>query len=452
MLGVLAGAQGEDVVVSLGGGSVLAPRVRAALTGHTTVLLDVPLDVAWSRAAGRDRPLARDRDAFAALYDERQALYASLADAHLPQGDRGMIVRADGALRALACAPEGTRMAWAAAASGEYPVFVGRGVLALAGLSGFAALPGLAGRTFCVTDEEVVQHHLAPLSAGLSGLIEIGSGETYKTLESCQAVWHAMVEQGVTRSDHLLALGGGVVGDLAGFCAATYQRGMPVVQAPTTTRGPGRLGLRRQDGRRPPGGQELRRRLSPACRGPGRHHDLGHAVGGRVRRRLRRGRQDRADRRRSAVGHDRRWRPRRRRRHPGLRPHQARGRRRRRARRRPPAGPQPRPHRRPRAGGRPRLRHAAPWRGRRPRPARRAAAERVVGAARPGRDAAGRRGLADEPGRPRRRPRGDRRRDPSGQEAHDHRAHAVRPRSRRRRRRPRPRRRRRRRGHWPCES
>jgi shikimate kinase/3-dehydroquinate synthase len=234
VLGVLDGAQGEDVVVSLGGGSVLAPRVRAALAGHTTVLLDVPLDVAWSRAAGRDRPLARDRDAFAALHGERQALYMSLADAHLPQGDKGMIVRADGALRALASAPEGTRMAWASAASGEYPVFVGRGVLGLAGAGGFAALPGLGGRTFCVTDEEVVQHHLAPLSAGLSGLVEIGSGETYKTLESCQAVWHAMVEQGVTRSDHLLALGGGVVGDLAGFCAATYQRGMPVVQAPTT--------------------------------------------------------------------------------------------------------------------------------------------------------------------------------------------------------------------------
>ena len=67
VLGVLDGAEGEDVIVSLGGGSVLAPRVQAALAGHTTVLLDVPLDVAWSRAAGRDRPLARDRDAFAAV-------------------------------------------------------------------------------------------------------------------------------------------------------------------------------------------------------------------------------------------------------------------------------------------------------------------------------------------------------------------------------------------------
>jgi shikimate kinase/3-dehydroquinate synthase len=202
VLGVLDGAQGEDVVVSLGGGAVLAPRVRAALAGHTTVLLDVPLDVAWSRAAGRDRPLARDRDAFAALHGERQAVYESLADAHLPQGDMGVIVRADDALRALADAPEGTRMAWASAASGEYPVFVGRGVLALAG-----TLPGLEGRSFCVTDSAVAEHHLGgALTASLSGLVEIPPGEEHKTLATAERVWHALVAQGVTRADHLIVL------------------------------------------------------------------------------------------------------------------------------------------------------------------------------------------------------------------------------------------------------
>jgi shikimate kinase/3-dehydroquinate synthase len=236
VLGLLERGSGasEDVVISLGGGSVLSERVQAALAGHTTVLLDVPADVAWQRAAGAARPLARDPLAFAALHAERQALYASLADAHLPQADRRVVVRADAALRALAGAPAGTRLAWASAASGEYPVFVGRGVLALAGHEALAALPGLGGRTFCVTDDTVVDHHLAPVSGVLSGLIEIGSGETYKTLETSERVWQAMVEQGVRRGDHLLALGGGCVGDLAGFCAATYQRGMPVVQAPTT--------------------------------------------------------------------------------------------------------------------------------------------------------------------------------------------------------------------------
>jgi len=229
VLAVLDGVPGEDAVISLGGGSVLAPRVQEALRAHTTVMLDVPLETAWARAAGPDRPLARDRDGFAALFAERQALYLALADAHLPQVDPGVIVRADGALRALAQAPAGTRMAWASAASGEYPVFVGRGVLALAG-----ALPGLEGRAFGVTDSAVAEHHLAPLTAALSGLVEIPPGEEEKTLATAERVWHALVAQGVTRADHLIALGGGVVGDLAGFCAATFQRGIPIVQAPTT--------------------------------------------------------------------------------------------------------------------------------------------------------------------------------------------------------------------------
>jgi shikimate kinase/3-dehydroquinate synthase len=231
VLATLARA-GEGAVVSLGGGAVLSERVRAALASHTTVLLDVPLDLAWQRAAGHGRPLATDRDAFAARFAERSELYASLADAHLPQADAGVIVRADPALRALAAAPAGTRMAWASAASGEYPVFVGRGVLALAG-GALAGLRGLGGRGFCVTDEAVAEHHLGAV-AGLSGLIEMPPGEEHKTLATCERVWHALVAQGVTRGDHLVALGGGVVGDLAGFCAATFQRGIPVVQAPTT--------------------------------------------------------------------------------------------------------------------------------------------------------------------------------------------------------------------------
>ncbi len=135
-------------------------------------------------------------------------------------------VRVDRALRVLASAPAGTRMTWASAASGEYPVFVGPGVLALASQVG-------QGRAFCIGDENVVEHHTGALGH-IAGLIEIGSGETYKTLETCNAAWHALVEMGATRADHVLALGGGVTGDLAGFVAATYQRGVPVVQLPTT--------------------------------------------------------------------------------------------------------------------------------------------------------------------------------------------------------------------------
>jgi shikimate kinase/3-dehydroquinate synthase len=68
----------------------------------------------------------------------------------------------------------------------------------------------------------------------LDGRVVIGAGEASKTLASAELVWRGLVAASASRSDHVVALGGGVVGDLAGFCAAAYQRGIPVVQVPTT--------------------------------------------------------------------------------------------------------------------------------------------------------------------------------------------------------------------------
>ncbi len=222
-------AAGDGAVLSLGGGAVLSDRVRDALGGHVVVALDVDVETAWERCAGNGRPLAADREAFAALHAARAARYDAVASAWLPQADPGVVVRADAALRLLAEAPEGTRMAWASAASGEYPVFVGRGVLRL----DVSGLPGLAGRGIVVTDSTVAEHQLGAVRDP-AGVIEFPPGEAHKTLQTAERVWHALVAQGVTRADHLVALGGGVVGDLAGFCASTFQRGIPVVQAPTT--------------------------------------------------------------------------------------------------------------------------------------------------------------------------------------------------------------------------
>jgi shikimate kinase/3-dehydroquinate synthase len=59
-------------------------------------------------------------------------------------------------------------------------------------------------------------------------------GEQSKTIAHAEIVWTELHRAGLTRTDHVVALGGGVVGDLAGFCAATYQRGVPIVHVPTT--------------------------------------------------------------------------------------------------------------------------------------------------------------------------------------------------------------------------
>ena len=221
---VLRALRSGAPAIALGGGSVLSEAVRDALREHTVVWLDVSDETAWARAAGDDRPLARDRAAFEALHAERRPLYESIADAFLPEGDR-LVRRARPALEALAQAPAGTKLVWAVAGGREYPVFVGRGLI--------GGLPRPGRRAFAVTDSNV-----GPLYGGAlrdaHRTITIHAGEEHKTLASAETVWRSLAAAGMGRDDHVVALGGGVVGDLAGFVAATYQRGVPVVQVPTT--------------------------------------------------------------------------------------------------------------------------------------------------------------------------------------------------------------------------
>jgi shikimate kinase/3-dehydroquinate synthase len=195
--------------------------VRVALDRHVTVLVDVDLETAWKRAHGHGRPLARDRAAFEALYRDRAPIYDAAADAIIP-GTRTATVRR--ALAVLHAIPEGHQLLWATSASGDYPVWVGP--------LETAPWPQ-AGRRIVISDETVAELYRARVPEA-AGAIEIPPGEQHKTLQTAERVWQALVAQGITRADHVVALGGGVVGDVAGFCAATYQRGIPVVQVPTT--------------------------------------------------------------------------------------------------------------------------------------------------------------------------------------------------------------------------
>jgi shikimate kinase/3-dehydroquinate synthase len=238
-----AGRAGHQTVIALGGGSVLSERVQRALESHLTVLLDIDADLAWERIGAAndgagERPLARDPEAFRVLFAERRGLYEDLADVFLPPaaGQSPIGPQVPDALRGLSAAPSGTRLLWASAASGEYPVFVGRGLLRAGGTAALEAIWPLdlaCSRRFCVTDETVSALYGGRLGE-LGVSVSIPPGERHKTLASAERVWHELLTAGMTRADHVVALGGGVVGDLAGFCAATYQRGVPVVQIPTT--------------------------------------------------------------------------------------------------------------------------------------------------------------------------------------------------------------------------
>ncbi len=124
-------------------------------------------------------------------------------------------------------------------AGGGYDILISPGLLDEAGKRIKAALPR-AKRLFVVTDSNVSPLYGARLVASLETLSfevhthVLPAGETSKSAENLVALWEWMTAHGVTRTDAVVALGGGVVGDLAGFAASTVLRGVGLVQVPTT--------------------------------------------------------------------------------------------------------------------------------------------------------------------------------------------------------------------------
>ncbi|MEZ5355799.1 MAG: 3-dehydroquinate synthase [Bryobacteraceae bacterium] len=117
----------------------------------------------------------------------------------------------------------------------EYPCVVSRGALASVG----DFLPAKAGKIFVVTTEDVWSLHGAALEAGLetSAPMEklvFPGGEQRKRIAEVEALAEQMVQRGADRSSIVIAFGGGIVGDLGGFLAAIFMRGVPVIQVPTT--------------------------------------------------------------------------------------------------------------------------------------------------------------------------------------------------------------------------
>jgi 3-dehydroquinate synthase len=119
-----------------------------------------------------------------------------------------------------------------------YDIVIGRGLLASLGTRVKALRPG--ARVALITDETVARHHLGAAEAALKAegidaariVVPVGEGsKSYATFETvCEAIIAARIERG----DLVVALGGGVIGDLAGFAAASVRRGLDFVQVPTT--------------------------------------------------------------------------------------------------------------------------------------------------------------------------------------------------------------------------
>ncbi len=119
----------------------------------------------------------------------------------------------------------------------SYPIHIGSGLYTQERL-----IPGklLAGKAVVITNETIAPIYLEPLLASLRARetavipIVLPDGEAYKSWETLNKIFDALLSNRCERKTPLIALGGGVIGDLTGFAAATYQRGVPFIQIPTT--------------------------------------------------------------------------------------------------------------------------------------------------------------------------------------------------------------------------
>ncbi|MDE2998263.1 MAG: 3-dehydroquinate synthase [Gemmatimonadota bacterium] len=122
--------------------------------------------------------------------------------------------------------------------SRSYPILIGHGNLSDFGRA--YAARGLGSNAAIVTNPTVARLYLDPVRIGLEAqgvaaiVVEIPDGEEFKTLATADRIFGELIRAGLDRRGCIVALGGGVVGDTAGFVAATYLRGIDFVQVPTT--------------------------------------------------------------------------------------------------------------------------------------------------------------------------------------------------------------------------
>ena len=119
----------------------------------------------------------------------------------------------------------------------SYAAVVERGVIA----STAQYLPPKAGKVFVVSNEDIWRHQGGRVAAALAGIphdvLFLPDGEDQKRLAPLEVLADKMVERGADRTSVVVAFGGGIVTDMAGFLAAIFMRGIPLVQIPTTLLG-----------------------------------------------------------------------------------------------------------------------------------------------------------------------------------------------------------------------
>jgi shikimate kinase/3-dehydroquinate synthase len=238
------------VVLATGGGAFMNATTRENIARHgVSIWLKPSFDVLLARVRKKsNRPLLKTADpegTLRQLLDERSPIYA-LADFTIESVDAAHDSVVEAIFQRLnmtlgsspEASPQGKRRVEVPLGARAYSILIGPGVLDDAGAEIARIAPGV--NCAVVTDARVAPLYLDRLAASLdkAGLhftsVVCPPGEGSKSYSEFARVVDALIEARIERRDIVIALGGGVVGDLAGFCAASLRRGVRLVQIPTT--------------------------------------------------------------------------------------------------------------------------------------------------------------------------------------------------------------------------
>jgi 3-dehydroquinate synthase len=225
-------AERDGLVVAVGGGALLNPKSRAAMErSGVVVCLEAPLETLARRLEtdGRVRPLVTGdiRGRLAGLLRERASHYASFPQ-RVNTAGIDLEAAGDATLALFAAAGDEMRLT-----VGPTAAVYGTGLVAR--LGHLLGEQGLRGPFVVLADSEIEATHGAAVGAAQGASVAaVPSGEASKNLDTVRQLYGVCLGHGLDRNGALVAVGGGVTGDVAGFVAATFMRGVAWVNAPTT--------------------------------------------------------------------------------------------------------------------------------------------------------------------------------------------------------------------------
>ncbi len=219
----------RGLVIATGGGMLVDAENRATMgASGLVVCLNAPASLIRERLArSANRPLAGDWES---LYEKRRAAYAAIPHHVEVAGKQPRAIAEEIIALFAEAAPRHTIAV--TSPTNQYEIIIERGGLA----SLDAAAYDLTERCAVVTNTTLAPLYGEALAKRLpdAALVTMPDGEAHKTLETVASLYCEFVRAGLDRGSTVIALGGGVVGDTAGFAAATYMRGVRLVQIPTS--------------------------------------------------------------------------------------------------------------------------------------------------------------------------------------------------------------------------